>query len=436
MGVGTRLVGRIWRALASMRLAAILLAALLLATLVAGIFPQLPHQAASREAWLNAVALRYGTATPLLHRLGLFDAYHSPWYRALLAALTLNTIVCTLQRLPGRWRRLREPPTIARPDAFYLHSAQRAEWPVSSLEIGLEAGRDGLRRRRYRVLVEVSEGTAHLYAEKRRWSQAGTLVGHVSAMALLLALLAGPALAWRETGVTLLPGQVRAIADGYSVRAGSLTIERHPNGQARDYCVPVAILLDDSPAVTRTVRINHPLNVGGVALHLQSYGPAARITTPGESFDLAFTSSQAQAIAVPDSGLELRVAYQPESETLFLEALDAEGSLLGSGTLSDGDQVEIQGTPFSFTLTCYTSWQISHHPTFFPAVGATALFLLATVISLWAPHRRLWLRADEEKVQLVAQGFSDRAFRALTEQMALAFRHRERSEGSLRSMLV
>ena len=430
MGAAKRFWGRIWRTLASMRLAAILLAALLLSTLVTSIFPQLPRAPVAHEAWLSAVALRYGAATSLLHRLGLFDAYHSPWYLALLAALALNTLACTLRRLPGRWRRLTKSPVIVRPDGFYLRSAQRAEWSVSSLDEGLQAARDRLGKRRYRVIAVRSESTAHLLAEKRSWSQMATLVSHFTAMVLALALLARPALARRETDVTLLPGQVRAVAGEYSVRAGSLTIERHPDGQPSNYRVPVAILEGASPAVTRTVRVNHPLNVGGAALHLQSYGPAATVATPERTFDLAFTSSQAVAVSLPDSGVELRVAYQPESENLFVEARSAEGAVLGSGVISDGDQVEILGTPVTFSLTRYTSWQVSRDPTFVPAVGAMALFLAATVISLWVPHGRIWIRFDEEKAHLAARGFSDRAFKGLGRQMALALRHSECGEGA------
>jgi cytochrome c biogenesis protein len=423
----TRLLHNLWRALSSTRLAAILLAAVLLASLLASLFPQMPTYPAAHEAALAAVTLRYGPLTSLLHALGLFDVYHAPWFLALLVALVLNTLACTLDRLPRLWRLLSRSPIVVQPEAFYLRFARRAEWPVSSLPDGLAAAQDSLTRRRYRIHAEHKTEVAYLHAERGRWSQAGTLVSHVTAFLLILAVIARPALGWQEAGVILLPGQVRAIGHGrdLAVRAGPLTVERHPGGQPRNYRVPLAVLVDASPAMTRTVRLNHPLTCRGVAFHLQGYGPAAQVTMPEGRFDLAFTGLQAQELALPDAGLRLRVAYQPQGETLFVEALDTAGALLGSGTVADGQQVEVQERPITFVLSQYTVWQISHDPTFGLAVGSAALLLVGMLVSLWVPHRRLWLRLDAQGAQMVGTGDFAGAFDDLADELARSFRHSE-----------
>jgi cytochrome c biogenesis protein len=431
MGTATRLLRNLWRALGSTRLAAILLALVLLASLLASSFPQMPADPAAREPWLAAVALRYRGATRLLQAVGLFDAYHAPWFYASLAALLLNTLVCTIQRWPRLWRTLSRRPIVVRPDAFYLGFARRAEWLVPSLVDGLTAAQEGLARRRYRTQTEQKEGTAYLYAERGRWGQVGTLVSHVTALLLALAVVARPALGWQQTGVILLPGQARPVGHGrdFAIRAGSLTVKRHPNGQPLDYRVPLAVLPDTSPTMTRTVRINHPLTFRGVAFHLQGYGPAARLTTPEGTFDLPFTAGQAQEVALPDSDLTLRVAYQPEGTALFVEALDADGALLGSGAVADGQQVDIRGRTITFTLSRYTVWQVSHDPTFALAVGAAALLLAAGLVSLWVPYRRLWLRVDAGQAHMVGTGDWGDAFDALADELAQACGPEEEKEG-------
>jgi hypothetical protein len=60
--------------------------------------------------------------------------------------------------LPRLWRALSRRPVIVRPDAFYLGTAHRAEWPVSSLLDGLAAAQEGLARRRYRVHIKKDDG--------------------------------------------------------------------------------------------------------------------------------------------------------------------------------------------------------------------------------------------------------------------------------------
>jgi cytochrome c biogenesis protein len=420
MGTATRWLHNLWRAAGSIRLAAILLAAVLLTSCLASLFPQMPANPAVHERWLAAVALRYGRATSLLRALGLFNLHRAPWFVGLLAALVLNTLACTLQRLPRLWRALCRPPLVVRPDAFYLGFAHRAEWPVSSLPDGLTMAQSVLAQRRYRVRIEHQGGSAYLYAERGRWGRVGTVVSHVTAILLTLAVVTRPALAWQDADITLLPGQVHQVGHerDLAVRAGSLTIDRGPGEEPRDYRVPLTVLVHDSPTMTRTVRINHPLTFQGVAFHLQGYGSAAQVTTPERTSGLAFVGGQTQEVDLPEAGLTLRVAYQPMEEALFVEALDADGDLLGSGIVAHGQEIEVQGTPITFTLSLYTVWQVSRDPTFGLAMGAAALLLAAVLVSFCVPHRRLWLRMDPQQAQMVGAGDFDGAFDVLANELS------------------
>lgn len=424
MGTTTRVLRILWRALGSTQLAAILLAMLLLALLSASLFPRLPVDPGARESWLAVATLRYGSLTSLLRTLGLFDAYRTPWFLALMAALLLNTLVCTVQRLPRLWQSLVQPPPVARPLAFYEGFALRAEWPVSSLADGLAAVQAVLAAHHYRPRIERDEQAAgaSIYAERRRWAQASTAISHLAGLLLLSVVLLRPALAWQETSVTLLPGQFYSPGHGrdFSVKSGPILIERYANGQPRDFRVPLTVMAGATPIVTRTVRINHPLTFRGVAFHLQEYGPAVQVTAPEGSFLVALSSNQTQETKLPEAGLVLRTSLQAGQEALFVEALTPGGVVLGSGRVSDGEQFTVQGVPVTFFLSNYTVWQVSHDPTFGLAVGAAGLLLAGTLVSLWAPRRRLWLRIDEHKAQMVGSGTFDGAFQTLAGEIAQA----------------
>ncbi len=415
------LLPSLWRALGSTRVALILLTLLLLTSLLASLLPQMPADPTTRDPWLATAELRYRTATDLFHTLGLFDAYHTPWYLALLAALMVNGVLCTLQRLPRLWRSLTQPPIISRPDAFYQGSVHRAEWPIDSPELGLSVAQRTLQRRRYRTHLEQEQvtGRTYVYAERCRWTETGTLLSHLALLLLLMVLLARPALAWQQQGWLLFPDRTQPLnqAPDLAVQAGRLVIDCHPGGQPRQYRVPLTILVDGEPLTTQTVSLNHPLTVRGIAFHLQSYGPAVQLATPEGSFDLAFTNSQAQEINLPQAGITLRVAYQPAGDlqddaaagpaddvelgSIFVEAMAAGGELLGSGVVPTGQQVVVQGIPLTFTLANYTDWQISHDPTFGLVITAAALLLTGMLVSLWLPRRRLWLRLSDGTMVLV-----------------------------------
>jgi cytochrome c biogenesis protein len=409
----------LWRFLGSTRLALILLLALLLALLVASLFPQMPTDPALRQTWLKAVALRYGPFTGLLHRLGLFDAFHSLWYLALLAALLLNTLICTVQRLPRLWRSLTTPPTVVRPDAFYQGFAHRAEWEVGSLQEGVATAQATLRRHRYRVKVEHDQevGCATVYAERGRWGQAATAVSHLAALILLLAVGLRPVLSWQEGGVTLLPGQVYQAGHGtgLSVRAGRPAPRQEG---APGFEVPLAILPASGPAITETVGLNHPLTVGGLSFHLQGYGPAAQISAPEGTTDLVLSGSEAHVVTLSEAGVTLQVAYQPQAGTLFVDALAADGQLLGSGSVDDGQQIEAASVPITFYLTDYSLWQVGRDPTFAVALTGAGLFLVTVLISLWIPHRRLWLRLQDGQAQMVGSGDWGSAFDTLSAELS------------------
>jgi cytochrome c biogenesis protein ResB len=405
----------LWKILGSRRLAEILLASLLLVLLLVSLFPPMPAEPASQEMWLEAVNLRYGPATGLLKKLGVFEAYRSGWFLVLLTALLLNTLICTFQRLPRLWHSLTALPVIHRPEAFYQGFALHAEWTMASPDQGLSAVWDILLQHRLRPQIERDEttGGASLYAERGRWSQAGTLVSHFAAVLLVLAVACRPALGWQESGLIFLPGEVYRIGHGYDldVRAGRPVIEQQLD-------VPLAILTDTS-AITQTVRINQPLAWRGVAFHLQSYGPAVQITAPEGTFGAAFSDSQAQQVALPEAGLVLRVAHRPAEGDLFVEALAADGALLGSGSVPHGQEIEIQGIPVTFSLTNYTVWQVSHDPTFGLAVASAVLLLAAIVISLWVPHRRLWFRVGAEgQAQMAGVGHREEEFDAIATEIA------------------
>jgi cytochrome c biogenesis protein ResB len=231
-------------------------------------------------------------------------------------------------------------------------------------------------------------------------------VAHVSAFVLVAAIAARPALLWLEPSVDLLPGQVYTVerTEPFTVRAGELTIERHPDGQPRNYLAPLALVQSGRPAVTQTVRFGRPMTHRQVNFHLQGYGPGLRLETPEGIFHLALDVSQAQELSLPQTDLRFRIARRQGGDELFVEILTANGTILGSGSVADGQKIEVRGLPILFNLSPYTTWQVSSDPTLFPAIGAAIILLSGTVISLWVPHRRLWLRIDAYSAQMVGMG--------------------------------
>lgn len=406
MGSKMGMVYTLWRTLGSTWLAAVLLAAFLLAVLLGSLFPQMPSDPAAQEAWLSAVSIRYRHVTHLLHTVGLFKLYHTPWFHILLTILSLSTVLCAIQRFPLLRHALTRPSATLRPEGFYDTLPHHAAWRVLSLDSGLTTVQEALRRYRYFFAMVRDPAGDHvdLYAEQGRWGQAGTVLSHVAATLLVIALVLRPFLAWQDQDVILVPEQIHPVGHGHdwAVQTGALTVDRHPGGEPRQYQVPLTLLIEGLPTRTYLVRINHPLTFHRVSFHLQGYGPAVEVAAPDRTSYLAFVGDQSQEMTVPGSNVRLRVALMPNDQALYIEAVAAGGAVIGSGPIADGEQITVQGIPLTFHIDQYTLWQVSHDPTFGWAVASGALFLTCVIMSLWVPHRRLWLRIEAGQVRLAS----------------------------------
>ena len=271
------LARRIWHWLGSIRVAVILLIALAVAALIGTLFPQLPPAVATDPSalgdWMTLAQDRYGALAGLYDALGLFDVFHSPWFLLLLLLLSLNTAVCTWNRIRAIWRTLTRP-SIRMPDSFFERAGQRLA--VSGLRDRIAETVDaGLRRRGYRVLREDDGLTIYFYADRHWIGRLGTLITHIALVLLILGAGWGRAVGWREDQLVLIPGQPRSLGHGLPVglRSDGFEIVRYPNGMPRDYRAKVAVLDAGQEVLQQTVRVNAPLTYRQVTFYLASYIP-------------------------------------------------------------------------------------------------------------------------------------------------------------------
>jgi cytochrome c biogenesis protein len=430
--MGTYLT-RLWRFLGSTGLAVVLLVAVLLGALVGTLFPQLtPDTAADPAAsarWLTAAREKYGFLFGLYRALGLFDVYHSPWFLALVAALVLNTVVCTVDRLRVLWRAVTARPRIEHADTFYERMPNRISLAIASVEQGEQALRRVLGRRHYPVMAEHQNGVTYLFAERNRLARLATLVTHTSLVLLVLGTLWSSLGGWRERAVALGPGQVYDVGHGqsFAVRSDGLEIERYPTGQPSDYRAHLAVLEKGTEVKRKTVRVNDPLTYRGVSFYLYSYGPAGRVRatnaegqpvllqaeagqegTPGEVTLNFAGEGDGQEIVVPSLDLVMRLVFYYQGPSLFVQATrSGETKPFGAGSIRGGDSLEIGDVTFEFALDRYIVLQVVHDPGFKWVILAGFLVMGGLIFSFYFPHKRLWARVTADELRLAGRAERD-----------------------------
>jgi cytochrome c biogenesis protein len=424
---------RLWRFLGSTKLAVVLLIAVLLGALVGTLFPQLtPDMAADPVAstrWLTAAQEKYGFLFGLYRALGLFDVYRSPWFLALVAALILNTVVCTVDRLPVLWRAVTARARIEQAETFYERMPNRVSLAIASVEQGEQALRRVLSRRHYPVVAEHQDGMTYLFAERNRLARLATLVTHTSLVLLMLGTLWSGWGGWRERAVALGPGQVYDVGHGqsFAVRSDGLEIERYPNGQPSDYRAHLTVLEKGRGVKRKTVRVNDPLTYRGVSFYLYSYGPAGRVRatdaegrpvplqagagqegTSGEVTLNFAGEGDGQEIVVPSLDLMMRLVFYYQGPSLFVQATrGGEARPFGAGSVRGGDSLEIRDVTFEFALDRYIVLQVVHDPGFKGVILAGFLVMGGLIFSFYFPHKRLWARVTADELRLAGRAERD-----------------------------
>jgi cytochrome c biogenesis protein len=224
--------------------------------------------------------------------LDMFDMYHSWWFQLLLTLLTINIIVCSLDRIPAVWKIVVKPPGF-KPSRFLNASIQR-QVAVASPDRARSLLEKALSRSIGRVRFEQAQKGYWLWSEKGRWTRMGVYVVHLSVVFLLAGGLIGSF--WGFDGAVNIPeGETvktihlsnsgKSISLDFEIRCDKFSVSFYDSGAPSEYRSTLTILEKGAPVLTRDVIVNDPLRYKGINLFQSSYG-----TLPSQNLVLSFTS--------------------------------------------------------------------------------------------------------------------------------------------------
>ncbi|MBI2857216.1 MAG: cytochrome c biogenesis protein ResB [Chloroflexi bacterium] len=414
---------KVWRFLCSVRLALVVILVLSAAALAGALIVQAPGEVLSSQAgyqrWVEGLRPRFGSFTGFLDFLGLFKVFHVWWFNALGALLVLNLIACTVNRFPARWRAVRQARVKVGRD-FFEHGRHRAliEAPAQDLEKAAGLMSRVLRRRRYVVTVEKGESATYVYGERNRWGQLGTFLTHGGIVLMLGAALWSNVAGFRDTTLVIPDGSVREVGHGttLSVLNEGFIEEDYPDGRPRDYRSDLVLYEDGREVKRGTVRVNEPMQYGGVRFHQSFFGNAAVVRVRDSAGgQLLYEDGVALAyrseiygisrplgfFTLPELGLIVDVVgmAQDARDTLinpwevFVAIYDSNSTkLVGGGKLALGEPYRTAGMEFTFLREKqYTGLSVVKTPGIDLLWFASALLVLGICAVLYFPHRRVWV---------------------------------------------
>ncbi len=288
-----------WRQLTSMRTALILLFLLAIASIPGSLIPQ-------KRVDPSAVFLfkqRHPDLSPLFDRIGMFDVYSSVWFSAIYLLLFISLLGCII---PRSWLYLKasraRPPKA--PRNLSRLSAYDAWESDASVAEEVERARALLRSERRRVEVyDVSHGEAAgivVSAEKGYLREAGNLVFHIAVLVVLIgfaftglfgfkgsaAVIAGQGFSNTLTQYDDFTPGARFNTDSlspfqFTVQRFNVAYKRSGEGAGIPLHFDAHLAVTPQPGTAPydyDLRVNHPLQLGGVSVFLVGHGYAPDIT--------------------------------------------------------------------------------------------------------------------------------------------------------------
>lgn len=446
-----QIIGRVWHFFTSVRLALVLIllitAAVLAGTLLDQASPSVISDPALYAQWLARAETRYGVfPTKVFDFFDLFNVFHTMWFRLLIGLLTVNIIVCSLNRWKGIWRTA-FPPRIRMTDAFFQHARFNARYVMDEpAEAAAATVKKGLKRARYRISTQAEAGSVAMYADRNRFSRFGTFISHLSLVLLLAGTVVGGIWGLSDPEFIVPEGMTRdvGLGTGLSVRLEHFTDEYWIEGPPKDFRSDLVIFKDGQEVKRGTARVNSPLRYGGIRFFQSFFGQTAVMTVkakdgtslydgpvplawqtregdrPVGSFTLGSEDLEVWVIG-PRSGEDDPLVPAGEMRVEVYE--NSSGALRTAVNLSQGTEQDVGGLDYTFVReTRFTGLSVSKDPGLNIIWVASALMIIGMVMLFYMPHRRLWASCKEmpdgkTEVRLAMTGQRDSQMKAEFERV-------------------
>ena len=305
----------------------------------------------------------------LFDLLGIFDMYHCWWFQFLIIFLTINILVCSIDRLSATWKIVfvKNPPfNLER----FRKLSQKEEFNNKHTPESLKKIYEPFISKRfgYTRIEDTKKGGFCIFAEKWRWTRFGVYTVHLSVIFLLLGGLIGSIFGFE--GFANIPegemvDSIRIRSTGkikkldFEIKCEDFNVSFYDNGAPKEFRSSLTIIEQGKPTYKKNIIVNDPLRYKGINIFQASYGempssapPKKKIESkdPPEDITLNFTSKESgkaykvkavigKPVEIPeDLGKFVIVEYRKSAEFMGQNIGEA---YLGILTPNEGNPVQL-----------------------------------------------------------------------------------------------
>ena len=423
----------LWKAFASLKLTIVLLLTLAATSIIGTLIPQNESAAAYVQAFGE-----FGYR--LFALLGVFNMYQSWWFRSLILLLTVNIVVCSIDRLQMTWKII----FVRRPKFNIDRFRRRKRQEKFEADLDPEKLKNiypAIVARRFRYhRVEDTDGGFAIYAESGRWTRLGVYVVHFSVVLLLIGGLIGSIFGFDgfvnipegESARTIqLRNSPQKRQLDFEVRCDDFDVTFYDTGAPKEFRSSLTILKQGMPVYQKDIIVNDPLHYEGIRFFQSSYG-----NLPPNEVMLNFTGKAMGMIHSQKAAVGQEIVIPENLGTFslqqFVRAADFRGQNIGEAFI--GVLMPPGGNPIEITLPLrfprfdrmrkgdvviaiadylpryYTGLQVSRDPGVWVVYIGFILMIIGIYITFFMSHKQVCVEvsADGEKSRIMVAGTANK----------------------------
>ncbi len=371
------------------------------------------------------------TTARLFQVLSIPDMYNSWWFLGLLSLLSVNLIVCSIDRFPGVWRQIKADNLaidLKRLRKMRLSASWTSEKTEESLANELtaklaESGWKAERRKRDDSLL--------LFAQKGAMTRTGVYIVHASILIIFIGAIIGEMYGFK--GSIMLPetkgtsfiyqfGSGDRLDLGFTVRCDHFDIDFYDSGMPKAYRSKLTVIEDGKEVLKKDIVVNDPLTYNGITFYQSSYqGYEDFLLTvtnqqTGVSETVILPFQQQQTLGSLNNSRIGIINAQAMGQTLKSMKVWFKDDLGPASTfwLNTGEQATVERPDGKYTIAgkqmYATGLQVAKDPGVWVVYLGCGMMILGLFVAFFMSHRRIWLLLSREdgKTTILASGSANK----------------------------
>ena len=277
----------IWKFFSSVKLAITTLCILALTSIIGTIIPQGNNFDWYVNYFSEGGLLGLSVSNDTGYKIALIcdlldipDMYTSWWFLSLLTLLSINLIVCSIDRFPSVLKQI-NADNLSFSVNKLLKMGKCKEW--QSIPGTIPATQDTLvnilKKNGWKSNVRQTDHTT-IFCQKSAWSRTGVYLVHLSILVIFLGALVGSLFGFKGSVMIPETKQTSAIYSttdsspielGFVIRCDSFILDYYDNGMPKTYKSALTVLENDSIVIQKDIEVNNPLTYKGITFYQASY---------------------------------------------------------------------------------------------------------------------------------------------------------------------